>query len=153
MKGKTKPGAIRVRTVVERRYPQLPRFVVIPAELVAPWKLSETTTVEGLINATPLGRRSLKRWDEHRWWIDLPAPLCKKAGIDVDDRVTLELRIASTELPLELALLIQADARAAAAWKKLTPAQQRMLREEVATVKSSVSRASLAARRLSRVQM
>lgn len=148
-----KAAAIRVRTLVERRDPRLPRFVVIPAEFIAPWKLAETTTVEGTLNEAPLGRRSLKRWDEHRWWIDLPAPLCKKTGIEEGDRVTLELRIASTELPVELALLIKADARAAAAWKKLTPAQQRMLREEVAAVKSYVSRASLAARRLSRVRV
>lgn len=140
---------IRVRTVIEQRDPRLPRFVVIPTELVAPWKLKDTTTVEGALNETPLGRRSLKRWDEHRWWIDLPAALCKKAGVDVDDRVTLTLYVASTALRVELHVLLRASPEAARAWNKLTPAQQRALREEVASVKRPGTRAALALRRLS----
>ncbi|HSE25689.1 MAG TPA: hypothetical protein VLB68_28750 [Pyrinomonadaceae bacterium] len=70
---------------------------------VEPWKLTSTTTVEGTIDDTDLGRRSLKRWDERQcWWIDLPEPLCKKAKLDIGDEVRLTIRLASDDLPDEL---------------------------------------------------
>ena len=94
---------ITVTTTVMRHHPQLSRLVTIPLGTVAPWKLTGTVVIEGLINDTPLGRRSLKRWDDREcWWIDLPEPLCKKAKIEVGDEVKLVIRLASEELPQEL---------------------------------------------------
>ena len=132
---------IVVTTKVIRHHPQFSRLVTIPLEELAPWKLTGTTTVEGTINSTELGRRSLKRWDERKcWWIDLPDPLCKKAKLETGDGVKLTIRLASEDLPQELTQLIQVNPAAKARWTTLTPAQQRMLREEIFAAKTSATR-------------
>jgi len=60
--------------------------------------------------------------------------------------VKLHLRVASEELPAELATLIEADTLARRRGKKLTPAQQRMLREEILAARQSSTRAPAARR-------
>lgn len=140
---------IRVKSVVERHHAGLPRLVTIPLPSVAKWGLSVTTTVEGTINGTTLGRRSIKRWNERKcWWIDLPEPLCRKAGVEVGDRVDVELRVAEEKLPDELAKLLHSKLAAKRAWESLTPAQQRMLREDVAAAKRPETRRKRAGRLL-----
>ena len=132
---------IVVTTTVTRHNPQFSRLVTIPLGTVAPWKLTGTTVVEGEINGTPLGRRSLKRWDEREcWWIDLPDPLCKKAKIEMGDEVKLVIRLASEDLPDELTQLLGTSQKAAAKWKSMTAAQQRMLREEIFAAKTPATR-------------
>jgi len=136
-----KPKQIVVTTTVSRHNPQFSRLVTIPLADIAPWKLTNTTVVEGKINDTELGRRSLKRWDDRQcWWIDLPEPLCKKAKLDTGDKVTLTIKLASEVLPDELKLLLQENTSAKARWEKLTAAQQRMLREEIFAAKTSATR-------------
>jgi hypothetical protein len=129
-------------------HPQLPRFALLAATAIAPWKLDrETTVVEGTINGIDLGRRTIKCWDdEHGWFIQLPDPLCRKAAIDVGDTITLVLRLADTALPAELAELLSSNAVARKRWEAMTPAQQRMAREEVAAAKSAATRAKRARR-------
>jgi hypothetical protein len=140
---------LSVSGIVERKYEQFSRFVCIPLTKVAPWKLEATTTVEGTINGTDIGRRSLKRGDDRKcWWIDLPEPLCKKAGVETGDRVELQLQIASEDLPQELSELIAKDPKAKSRWLKLTSGQKRMLREDVMSAKQSSTRARRAAREL-----
>lgn len=140
---------LRVKTVVERHHPGFPRLVTIPLTTVAKWGLERTTTIEGTINGTALGRRSMKRWDDRKcWWIDLPEPLCRKAGVDVGDRVDVELRVADEKLPDELAALLQTQPAAKQTWNSLTPNQQRMLREDVAAAKRPETRRKRAERLL-----
>jgi hypothetical protein len=135
------PREIRLTSTVIRHNPQFSRLVTIPLDKVAPWKLNETTIVEGSINEVELGRRSLKRWDDRNcWWIDLPEPLCKKAGLETGDKVTLVVRLASEDLPNELTEVLKKNQTAKASWEKLTKAQQRMLREEIFAAKSSATR-------------
>ena len=132
---------ISVVTKVIRHNPQFSRLVTIPLDKIEPWKLDGTSTVEGTINGTELGRRSLKRWDERNcWWIDLPDPLCKKAGLEVGDEATLTIRLASEDLPEELRELLESNSVAKANWEKLTQPQQRMLREDVFAAKTSATR-------------
>lgn len=131
---------MKIRTTVSRHHPDLPRLAVVPPAAIAAWKLAGTTTIEGTINGHDLGRRSIKRWDDERWWIDLPALLCRAAAIDVGDEVTLDIRVAAEELPSELASLIASNNDAKRAWDALTKAQQRMLREDVAAAKNSATR-------------
>ena len=132
---------IVVTSKVIRHHPQFPRLVTIPLDKVAPWKLNGTATVEGTIDDTELGRRSLKRWDEREcWWIDLPEPLCKKAKLETGDSVNLRIRLASEDLPQELTQLLKENSEARARWASLTSAQQRMLREEVFAAKTSATR-------------
>lgn len=144
-----KTQLITINSTVSRHHPQFSRLVTIPLDVVAPWKLSDTTVIEGKINDTDLGRRSMKRWDDRDcWWIDLPEPLCKRAKLETGDEVTLKIRLASEELPVELnQVLKNRDARAK--WDQLTAAQQRMLREEIYSAKSSEARTRRAKKQLS----
>jgi uncharacterized protein YdeI (YjbR/CyaY-like superfamily) len=72
--------------------------------------------------------------------MDLSEALCRKAQINTGDRVDLNLRVASEELPEELAQLIANNSAARDAWKRLTPGQQRMLREEVLAASQPATR-------------
>jgi len=142
---------ISVVTKVIKHNPEFCRLVTIPLEAVEPWKLSGTTTVEGTINGTDLGRRSLKRWDERNcWWIDLPNPLCKKAKLETGYEVTLTIRLAAEDLPEELEDLLRTDRVAQANWEKLTQAQQRMLREDIFAAKTPATRRRRAEKLLTR---
>jgi len=132
---------ITITSIITRHHPQFSRLVTIPLDVVAPWKLSDTTVIEGTINDTELGRRSMKRWDDRQcWWIDLPEPLCKRAKLETGDEVTLKIRMASEDLPDELTELLAKSSKAKANWEMLTKAQQRMLREEIFAGKSSETR-------------
>ncbi len=144
------PAVLRCRSTVSRHHPQMPRLVTVPWAVVARWKLPGTTVVEAALDGTPIGRRSLKRWDERRcWWFDLPQPLCRKLGLDEGSPVQVELRLASQEPPPELAELIARNQAARARWRALTPAQQRLLREDVLAAKQPVTRARRARKGLS----
>ncbi|MDE2849757.1 MAG: YdeI/OmpD-associated family protein [Acidobacteriota bacterium] len=141
-------STITLRSRVERHQPDLPRFVVVPDSAVASWKLGGTTVVEGTAGGFDLGRRSLKRWDADRWFLDLPGKWCRDAGVSTGDEVELTLRVASSALPAELARLIGESASAQAAWQRLTASQQRMLREHVLAAKRSETRERRARRGL-----
>ena len=123
-------------------------FVVVPAAKVAKWKLSATTTVEGTLDGVSLGRRSLKRLDDERWFLELRGDLLALVGKAPGDRATLVIAPASTELPAELRSLIAAEPKARARWASLTEAQRRMLREEVLGARSPAARERRARRAL-----
>jgi hypothetical protein len=137
---------IRVTAVVERKHAELPRFVVVPSKAVASWGLERTTVVEGTLNSVEMGRRTIKRWDEQRSFIELPQPLCRKARVDTGDSVTLLLRVASDRMPDELARLLASDPVARAVWEGLTLSQQLVVREDVAAGKQPATRERRAAR-------
>ena len=141
-------GVVNLSCQIERKAQRLPRFLVVPAQLLKGWKLAGTTVVEAMINGIAVGRRSLKKWDDDRWFVELPQPMCERIGVDTGDRVDLSLRLASDELPDELATLLEASRRAKAAWAKLTTAQQRMLREKILAGKSAETRRRWAERAL-----
>lgn len=82
---------------IERKDPKLPRFIVVPSALVNDWGITENVIVTGELNGVDMGRRSLKYWDENRWFIQVPEPLCKKANVDTGDRVTITMQIAPAE--------------------------------------------------------
>jgi len=137
--------SIQLTAVIARRDPRLPRFVVVPSPAIDAWKLTQTTVVEGTLNGHELGRRSLKKWDEQRWFIDLPQPLCERAEVDTGSRIQLVLEIASDKLPAELQDLLATNPAAKQAWDRLSPGSQRMLRESVAAAKQPATRARRAA--------
>lgn len=141
-------GELNLSCEVERKDERLPRFLVVPSRLLEGWRLDGTTVVEAMINGIAIGRRSLKRWDRDRWFIELTQPMCKRAGVDTGDRVNLSVCLASEELPEELSDLLSGSRRAQAAWTKLTPAQQRALREEVFAAKATDTRRRRAERGL-----
>ncbi len=133
-------GVVDVPCRIERKDGRLPRFLAVRARMIDGWKLDRTTIVEASIDGFAIGRRSLKQLDEDRWFIELAQPMCERAGVDTGDRVKLSLRLASDDLPDELATLLARDRFAQAAWAKLTAAQQRMLREEVIAAKRPETR-------------
>ena len=131
---------ISLSSRVERHHREMPRYLEVPSSTVAEWRLQGTTVVEGTINEIPIGRRSLKRWGDERWFIDLPAKLYHAAGVDTGDHVRLNIRIASTELPTELAGLLSRSSAARETWGRLMPRRQRMVREHVAAAKRPQTR-------------
>ena len=140
-----KEKKLEVTSTVEHMHEGFPRFVCIPLEVVAPWGIEVTTTVEGTLNGVEIGRRSLKCWDDRKcWWIDIPEPLRKKAGIDTGDKAQLSLHIASEDLPAELADLIAKNSTAKKNWESMTTGQQRMLREEIYAVKQPATKVARA---------
>ena len=82
---------------IQRKDPKLPRFIVVPSMLVADCGVDQNVTVTGELNGVNLGRRSLKRWDADRWFIQVPEPVCKKANVDTGDMVTVTMQIAEDE--------------------------------------------------------
>jgi hypothetical protein len=101
-----------------------------------------------MINGIAIGRRSLRKWDDDRWFVELVQPMCERAGDDTGDLVNLSLCLASDEFPDELATVLTESRRAQTARAKLTTAQQRMLREEIFAAKSADTRRRRAARAL-----
>jgi len=135
------PKQIKLASTVIRHHPQFSRLVTIPLDVIAPWKIEHTTVIEGTINGIDLGRRSLKRWDDRNcWWIDLPEPLCRKANLETGTKVELIIRLASEDLPEELENLLTQNLQAKERWAKLTKGQQRMLREEIWSARTTMTR-------------
>lgn len=134
------PTAISMAAVIDRHHTQMPRYVVVPSSVVAEWALEGTTVVEGEINGHSMGRRSLKPWDDERWFIDLPEKLCRTAGVETGDRVDLEIRIASADLPLELSRLLTESPSARHRWDQLSFSRQRMIREYILAAKRPETR-------------
>ena len=82
---------------IQRKAPKLPRFIVVPNTLMDDWGIEKNVTIVGELNGVNLGRRSLKRWDADRWFIQVPEPVCKKANVDTGDMVTVTMQIAEDE--------------------------------------------------------
>lgn len=141
-------GALTVEVRIERKQAGLPAFVVVPAAKLLRWKLRATTTVDGTLDGVPLGRRSLKRWDDERWFIELRRELLHVLGKAPGDRATLVIARASDALPAELQDLIDGVAEARARWEAHTDAQRRMLREDVLAAKTAAARERRARRAL-----
>jgi hypothetical protein len=141
-------AALKVDVRIERKHAEMPAFVVVPASKLARWKLTATTTVEGTLDGVSLGRRSLKRWDDERWFIELRGDLLDAVGKSPGDRATLVIRRASTEVPAELRRLVDTDSEARKRWQSCTEAQRRMVREDILAAKSSGARERRARRAL-----
>jgi len=133
---------------IERKSAELPAYVIVPAAKIAAWGIEATTTVEGSLGGVELGRRSLKRWDDARWFIELRRETLEALGKAAGESAKLVIRRASNELPAELRELIDTDVLARASWKARSAAQQRMLREEVFSAKSPAARERRARRAL-----
>jgi hypothetical protein len=140
--------AVTLSAAIERKQPGLPRYLVVPAAAVAAWGLEGTTVVELEINGVALERRAIKSWDADRWFLSITAPDCRQLGVDTGDVVSIRMRVAPTELPAELAALLETDPRARRVWDRLTESRRRMLREEIAAAKQSATRARRARRAL-----
>ena len=143
-----KSPAVNLKLVVERKLPSLPRYVVVPTASIAHWKLTGTTLLDVALEGRPAGQRTIKRWDDRRWFVTITQPDCEQGGFDTGDTVRLVLTRTSPALPAELKRLIASSAAARAAWEKHTPSQQRMIHEHVASAKQPATRTARARRAL-----
>ena len=134
------PVPVKLVTTVERKHPKLPCFLVNYGGTVAGWSLNSTTVVECVLNGIDMGRRTIKRWDGERWFIDLTESQCKRAQVDIGDQVDLVLRIAPIHLPTELARLLAEDSAAKASWDKPSASKQRILREHIMAARQPATR-------------
>lgn len=139
---------LRLRAKLERQLPTQPRHAVIPAVLLLPWGLSQTTFVCGSLNGVDIGRRPIKRWDDDRWILSITLAVCRRAEVDVGDTVDLVIQPAPATFPSELRAVLDGFEHARLAWERMTEAQQRMVREEVACGRASDTRARRARRLL-----
>ncbi len=96
-KRKGEQTSLGLMAKIQRKDPKLPRFIVVPSMLVKDWGITENVTIIGELNGVEMGRRSLKYWDEERWFIQIPEPLCKKANVDTGDLVTVTMYLAPAE--------------------------------------------------------
>lgn len=140
--------AILLTATIARKQADLPRFVVIPSAALEPWSLAGTTVVEVVLDDVPVARRTIKRWDAARWFLNITQQDCARTGLEVGDPVAITLRRAGEALPVELERLLQTDAAAERAWHQLTPSRQRMLREHVAAARQAATRTRRAERAL-----
>lgn len=146
--GEVSKGIMAIGVRIERKHSDLPAFVTIPADRLATLKLTGTTTVEATIDGVDLGRRSLQRLDETRWFLEIRKEHLESLGKTIGSTARLTISLASTALPDELQHLIDTVPAASARWKARTDAQKRMLREHVLEAKKSETRARRARRAL-----
>jgi hypothetical protein len=133
---------ITVSTVLERKNPGLPVFVVVQGSFIASWKLAETTVIEGTANGHAFGRRNIKAWGKgsDNWFLEFTTPFCRAAGLNVGDSISLQLRVADVSLPPELETLLLTSKALTQSWAKLTAAQRRDASEHVRAAKSLAAR-------------
>ena len=131
---------VTIDVEIERKQPDLPRFIVVPSRAIETWGLTKTSVVDVVLNGVDIGRRSIVPWDAGRWFISMSEALCKRAGVDTGDRAALTIARATDALPAELEQLIASDAAARRRWERLSEAQQRMLAENVREAKQSATR-------------
>ena len=140
--------AIEIAGKVARKQPDLPRFLVVPATLVASWGVDATTTVDAMINGIAVARRTLKPWTPRAWFVTITQEDCRSVGIDTGARVRLTLRRVSETLPEELSAVLRDHAEARERWQGLTRSQQRMLQDAITAAKQSSTRRRRAERAL-----
>jgi hypothetical protein len=117
---------LRFRTELQRKHPDLPVFIRIPGDIVAPWQLTEWRTVEGSLNGHAIGRRAIKDWgkDSPDWFVEMVKPFLVASGLKPGDTVEVELRLADMTMPPELAAKMASDAEFARAYEALIPNHQ-----------------------------
>lgn len=136
------PAPIKVRTRVERHDPQLPCYVVVLARALAKWRLAGTLVVVARFNGSEPYRRTLKRWDAERWYIELPMRLLLRGHLSEGSTVLLELEPADTTLPVELTAYLSTNIAARTCWERLSPSRQRVVAEHVREGRTSATRAA-----------
>jgi hypothetical protein len=133
---------IRFCTELQRKHPDLPVFIRIPGAVVAPWRLSEWRTVEGMLDGHDFGRRTIKDWgkDSPDWFVEFLKPFLDAAGLKPGDTVEVELRLADMTMPPEMAGRMATDAKFARAYEALIPNHKRKVVEHYLEAKTPAGR-------------
>ena len=133
---------LRFRTELQRKHPDLPVFIRVPGDVVAPWKLTDWRTVEGSLNGHAFGRRAIKDWgkDSPDWFVEMVKPFLVASGLKPGDTVEVELRLADMTMPPEMAARMAGDAVFAQAYEALIPNQKRNVIELYLEAKTPAGR-------------
>ena len=129
--------------VLERTSNSHPRFITLPASVVADWNIFAGTLVEGSMNGFNLGQMTVRPSGDG-WMIEVPSSLCAKAQVNTGDAVELRLRLAAVVMPIELQMLLDTDPLAQAKWVTLTENERRKLRDHVTVARLPDTRAQRA---------
>lgn len=122
---------IEIKVPLQQDDPAAPRYVVVPAAVIAAWNLERTTEVDIDVNDKPGGRRRLRKWDDSRWYIEFPQLVCKDLSLAAGQAVRLGIRLAVHDLPTELLLLMAEHEDARVRWDALPEPEQRSIRSHV----------------------
>jgi hypothetical protein len=133
---------IRFRTELQRKHPDLPVFIRVPGAVVAPWRLSEWTTVEGSLDGHDFGRRTIKDWgkDSPDWFVEVLKSFLDASGLKPGDEVEAEIRLADMTMPPEMAARMASDAEFARAYEALIPNHKRKAIEHYLEAKTPAGR-------------
>jgi hypothetical protein len=135
-------NVLRFRTELQRKHPDLPVFIRIPAAVLAPWQLSEWKTVEGSLNGHGFGRRTIKDWGKNSadWFVEFLKPYLDRNSLRPGDAVEVELRLADMTMPAEMAARIRSDAEFARGYEMLSPNHKRNAIEHYLEAKTPAGR-------------
>jgi len=135
-------NTLRFRTELLRNHPDLPVFIRVPGEAVAPWNLTEWRTVEGSLNGHNFGRRGLKDCGKNDpdWYVEMLKPFLVSTSLQPGDAVDVELRLADMTMPAELAERMRGDADFARAYEALIPNHKRNVIELYLSAKTPAGR-------------
>jgi hypothetical protein len=134
--------ALRFRSELQRKHPDLPVFIRIPGATLAPWKLTEWKTVEGSLDGHAFGRRTIKDWGKGSpdGFVEFLKPFLEAAGLAPGDTVEVELRLADMTIPAEMAARMASDAEFARAYEALSPNHKRKAIEHYLEAKTPAGR-------------
>ena len=133
-----KAASAAFEAVVERHHEDLPVYVLVPPEAVAAFGRDKTFIVETTVNDREIGRRSVKRWGDGRWFLEFTKQHCKRLSIAEGDRVRLVLAEAP-DTPADLAVRIEAEGLDGP-WRQLSEAQRRAIAEPIFDAKRDTTR-------------
>jgi hypothetical protein len=128
---------------VERGRPDQPRYVVVPDAVVTTLGIKATATVSGTIAGITFSRQAIKPMGRSGgWFLDVTAPVAKKAKIDAGHVVEVRVRRESEDCPLDLAAALAADPAAEAWWSGATAQKRRQMVNDVEKAKKPETRAA-----------
>jgi len=137
-------STLRFRAELQRKHLDLPVFIRIPGEVVAPWQLTEWRTVEGTLNGHEFGRRAIKDWGKGSpdWFVEFVKPFLVATGLKPGDAVDVEMRLADMTMPAEIQARMDSDAEFARAYEALIPNHKRNVIELYLSAKTPAGRAA-----------
>jgi hypothetical protein len=135
---------LRFRTELQRKDPQLPVFIRIPGEVLAPWKLADWQSVEGALDGHEFGRRTIKGWGKGSpdWFVEFLKPYLDRNGLNPGDTVEVELRLADMTMPPEMSARMKSDGDFARAYEALIPNHKRKACEHYLEAKTPAGRSA-----------
>lgn len=128
---------------LQRHRPDLPVYLVVPADFAVACGCSATFVVDAELDGIALGRRSVKPWStrpgDDRWFLELTKAHC--ARLDRREGDTVQVALApARELPEDLEEALQ-KSDLVQAWSRLSAAQRRAMAEPVFEAKTAATRA------------